>query len=263
MHHKIFKSGSLLSLVSLLIYSVSLMAQTINTEMTRVSTGVVIPDREVTVATKIMGRVETVAYEEGQFVRRGDLLIKLDDSELQAELNSAMASAALAKAELDHQKRRKARLQRLYKNRSISEDDLDTALLAAATAAAKLRIAESAIEKTQVLLRETEIRAPFDATIIEKLIETGAVTQPGTPLLRLEDQKQLKFRTRIKESDIAHLKTGKTVSITIDALDNLKLEGSISKLIPSGDKETHTFIIEIDLPEKAGLYPGMFGKATF
>lgn len=67
----------------------------------------------------------------------------------------------------------------------------------------------------------------------------------------------------IKEQDLPHIQTGQRALITIDALDELELEAKISKLIPSGDKKTHAFTVEIRLPAQANLYPGMFGKARF
>ena len=98
---------------------------------------------------------------------------------------------------------------------------------------------------------------------IVKSAQGGKVTATGEYLLLLEDQSTLKFRTNVKEQDIIHIEYGQEMNITIDALDDLTLVGTVSKIIPSGDVSTHEFTVEVKLPQQDKLYPGMFGKAEF
>jgi multidrug resistance efflux pump len=113
------------------------------------------------------------------------------------------------------------------------------------------------------MLDETKIRAPFAGVIIRKNVEMGDVTAPGEPLLVLEDHATLKFRTGVKEKDIAGIDKGQAVTVTIDALDDLALPATVTKIVPSGDPSTHEFVVEATLPRREKLYPGMFGKARF
>ena len=113
------------------------------------------------------------------------------------------------------------------------------------------------------MLDEARILAPFDGVIIRKDIETGDVTSPGKPLLVLEDHANLRFRASVKEQDIPRIEQGQTITVTIDALDDLALEATITKIIPSGDLTTHEFVVEAALPAQDKLHPGMFGKAEF
>ena len=76
----------------------------------------------------------------------------------------------------------------------------------------------------------------------------------GEALLELEDQSTLKFRTRVKERDIAHIEIGQEMTVTIDALDDLRLAGTVSTIIPSGDISTHEFTVEATLPPQDRLY---------
>ncbi len=221
------KFGAYLFVFSLFYVSL-LSAQSIDTHSRRLSTGVVMSDREVTLASKIMGRIEAIGFSEGEGVKQGDLLVELDDAELRADLASSIASVELARAEVKHHNKQVARLRQLRKKRSVSEDALDNAVFAAEAAVAKLKIAQAAVSKVQALLKETKIQAPFDAMITDKKVEIGTVTQPGTPLLELEDNKHLKFRTQVKEQDLPHIRMGQRVLVTIDALDDLQLEAKIS-----------------------------------
>jgi len=139
---------------------------------------------------------------------------------------------------------------------------IDAATYQLEVAEASLKIAQAQIESIRSTLAETLIRAPFDSVVIKKFAEIGLVTQPGQPLYEVQDQSQLKFRARVKERDLAHIKLNDTALITITSLGDEPVSASVIRIIPNGD-ERHTFIIELALPERSGLYPGMFGKAVF
>jgi RND family efflux transporter MFP subunit len=140
---------------------------------------------------------------------------------------------------------------------------VDDALFGVLSAGDRVEVAKAQMSKVRAMLKETRIVAPFDGVITHKAGEIGQMTQPGEPLFVLEDQSRLKFKTTVKEQDIPHIAIGKSASIIVSALGDLKLEGKVSRIIPSGDPITHSFLVEIALPEQDGLYPGMFGKAEF
>ena len=221
------------------------------------------PNREVILAAKIVGRVEVVKVDEGDLVEAGDILIDIEDAELRAEL--AVAEARLKREELNraHMKKLAERVQNLYDKNAASAENLDAATFRYAATEELVASAGAAVKKALAQLSETKIRAPFSGIIIEKRTEPGDVTSPGEPLLKLEDHGQLKFRTSVQEQDIPLISKGQKISITIDALNDLELEATVTKIIPSGDTSTHEFIVEAALPAQDGLYPGMFGKATF
>jgi RND family efflux transporter MFP subunit len=229
----------------------------------RSSTGVVIADRRVTLAAKIVGRIESVYYEEGDRVNKGEILVVIDDAEWRAELASARASLNLEKVNVAYMKRQEARITELYKKRSTSEDKLDEAVFKHAAAREKVEIAKASVAKVNAQLKETRITAPFAGVIIAKHCEVGQVTAPGEALFELEDQATLKFRTSVKEQDVPYIEVNQKVRVTIDALNDLELEATVSRIVPSGDASTHEFVVEATLPNQAKLYPGMFGIAEF
>ena len=238
-------------------------AQDLNTSRTPTSTGVVMPKREVVLAAKIVGRVEAVGSEEGDVVEANDVLIDIEDAELQAEV--AAAKARLKREELNraHVKKLAERVKSLHDKNAASAENLDEALFRYAATEELVASARAAVAKAEAQLSETKIRAPFSGIIIEKWVEPGDVTSPGEPLLRLEDHSTLKFRTSVQEQDVPLVTKGQKITITIDALNDLELEATVTKIIPSGDTSTHEFIVEATLPPQDHLFPGMFGKATF
>ncbi|MDJ0779326.1 MAG: efflux RND transporter periplasmic adaptor subunit [Gammaproteobacteria bacterium] len=229
---------------------------------TRIVTGDVIANRSVTLATRIMGRITRINASEGDRIEDGAVLVELDDTEYQARLKIALAARERANAELAHRERTRQRLQKLAANDNVSREAIDEAIYALEVAAANVKAAQAEIESIESTLAETRIRAPFDAVVIEKFAETGLVTQPGQALYAIEDQSRLKFRARVKERDLVHIEIDDTARVEITALGGEPLQARVIKVIPSGD-ERHTFLIELALPARPGLYPGMFGKAIF
>jgi RND family efflux transporter MFP subunit len=249
--------------ISLFLICCVAVAQDQANRSSSTSTGVVMADRQVTLAAKIIGRIVAVNVEEGDVVEGGDLLIDIDDAQYRADLSSAESLLLQEQVRLEHMKRLDERFSALYEQKSVSQDKADEARFNHEVAQAAVRRAEAELEKIRVLLAETKIRAPFAGIIIVRSSEIGKVTAPGEPLLTIEDQGKLKFRTRVSEQDISAIELGQELTVIIDALDDLSLTGTVSKIIPSGEMSTHEFTIEADLPAQEKLYPGMFGRAEF
>lgn len=227
------------------------------------STGVVVPDRTVTLAAKIVGRVIAVNADEGDRVETGDVMVDIADAELRANLSAAEARLRMEEINREHQEKLAERVRSLREQGTVSAENLDDANFKVAAAEQAVASAKAEVARARAMLDETKIRAPFDGVIIRKDIETGDVTSPGEPLLVLEDHTTLRFRTSVKEQDIPRIERGQTVTVTIDALDDLALDATITKIVPSGDLSTHEFLVEATLPAQGKLYPGMFGKAEF
>ena len=209
-----------------------------------------------------MGRITSINAIEGDQITSGQVVVELDDTEYQARLKIAQAARERAEAELAHRERTRRRLEKLAQDDNVSREAIDEAIYALEVAAANLKAARAEIESIQSTLAETRIKAPFDAVIIEKYAEIGLVTQPGQALYAIQDQSKLKFRARVKERDLVHIKVNDVARITITALGDEPIEASVIKVIPNGD-DRHTFLIELALPDRPELYPGMFGKAVF
>lgn len=250
-------------LLPLLLLASTVLAQTLERRGDPTSTGVVLPDRAVTLAAKIVGRVAAVNAEEGDAVEAGAVLIDIDDAVPRADLAAARAELERQQINRAHMKKLADRVGVLRKQNAASQENLDDAQFRYAAAEQSVASAEASAAKAAAMLEETKIRAPFSGVIIEKRVEVGDVTSPGEPLLRLESHDRLKFRTSVKEHDVVGLRRGQQVTIIIDALDDLRLSATVSKIIPSGDRTTHEFDVEAVLPARDGLFPGMFGKAEF
>ncbi len=246
-----------------LVFGAASIAQERVAQLPPTSTGVVVADRSVTLAAKIVGRVKTVSVEEGDWVDAGDVLIDIGDAELRANLAAAEARVRMEEINWAHQEKLAERIRSLREQATVSEENLDDANYKVAAGEQMVANAKAEAARARAMLDETKIRAPFGGVIIRKNVESGDVTAPGEPLLVLEDHSTLKFRTSVKEQDIARIDNGQTVTVTIDALDDLALAATVTKIVPSGDLSTHEFVVEATLPQQDKLFPGMFGKAEF
>jgi RND family efflux transporter MFP subunit len=239
------------------------MAQERVTQLAPTSTGVVVPDRSVTLAAKIVGRVTAVNVDEGDRVDAGDILVDIGDAELRANLAAAEARLRIEELNWAHQEKLADRVRSLREQATVSAENLDDANFKVAAGEQMVANAKAEVARARAMLDETKIRAPFSGVIVRKKVETGDVTAPGELLLILEDHGTLNFRTSVKEQDVAQIDNGQIIRVTIDALDDLALNATVTKIIPSGDLSTHEFVVEATLPQQEKLYPGMFGKAEF
>ena len=237
-------------------------AQSSTVESKRDSIGIIAANRTVALSAKITGRIEQIGFEEGDTVKKGQALAIMNAAELEADLAAARASLGLATVELEYAQKVKTRVERLFKRKTVSEDALDEARYKTRAARERVRAAKAEIARADAILSEARLIAPFDAVVTEKYAEVGQLTRPGETLFVLEDHGVLKFRTHVKERDIRFIELGQSVVVTIDALDDARLDGKVTKIIPSGD-ENYTFVVEATLPATDKLYPGMFGKAEF
>lgn len=209
-------------------------------------TGQVTAASQATLSSQIRGTVQELKVREGTIVARGQTLVTLDSRDLKASLAKAEAELENARTHLD-------RMQTLFAQESVSKQDLDNA-------SRTFKVAEAGHQAALVQLSYTVIKAPFDGVITEKLVEVGELASPGLPLVKMEDSRRLRLETTVAEGDLRAISRGAKIPVTIDALGPAPLPGTVAQILPTGDPNTHTFLVKIDLPLTPGLKTGMFGR---
>lgn len=209
-------------------------------------TGQIRPIFEATLSSRIQGTIDKLLVREGTQVTKGQLLIQLDNRDVQADLSRARAEVENAKAQLD-------RMKKLYGQDAVSKQEVENATRA-------YKVAEANSKAVLAQLSYTAVKAPFDGVITDKLVEAGEMASPGQPLLKMEDPQQLRLEAMVGEGDLKSIARGDQIPVLIDALGQQALTGTVSKILPAGDPQTHTFMVKVDLPGTAGLKTGMFGR---
>lgn len=214
---------------------------------------------EVTISSKLLARVTEISVKAGKPIRKGDILLRLYDSDLRSKLQQAMSNVVLAEAAKDQAIRNEERAGKLIKTTSISKQEYENAATRLKSADAELKMAQAAVKETQALLDYATISAPIDGIVIDKKVEVGDTVVPGQVLLKLYDQKQMQLVASVRESLTRKLKVGQSIGVKVDALDKI-CSGTVSEIVPESSSASRSFLVKVTGPCPEGIYSGMFGR---
>jgi len=239
--------------------------------------GAVYSDNQKILTSRFMGFVKSVNVSEGDQVKKGQLLYEIDSKEIdsareQVELAIQQARLSLQMYRNQHTNvvLNLARNRRLFRKDMVSKYQVETLQLAEQNLNDMIKVAEKQVEQAQARLEEVmnqynylKVRAPNDGVVVKKSINQGEMAMPGMPAIILTDLSKLYIQTEVAESDLKHIKVGKSVKVEIPSAD-IDTVGKVSAIIPSSNPMTHTFRIKIlfDKGNKV-VYPGLYSKITF
>ena len=246
--------------------------------------GTVLPDEFATLSAKTSGTLDVLAADEGEVVKKGDVLFEIDRKNLSnlvtvAKNELAVCSSELASARINAQiieiKLKKAqwdfkRAETLRKSQAISQDSYETYDVAQksaeseyAKAKAQVAVAEATekkqrnnLEIAEKNLADSVIKAPFDGIVTEKLVEPGEYVQQGKNIIKLENQKKLEVNCFISSIYYNRITPGKTLA-RFDLDGRAAGEAFVSYRSPSIEPLSRTFKIKINVPEKSSLVSGL------
>lgn len=205
--------------------------------------GSVLANREVTITSEVSKKVISIHFKDGSYVNKGQLLYRLDDSEIKARLKQIQSELAFAKLT-------ESRLSELLKNESVRQEEYDIALT-------KLQSLLASEELLLVELSKTSITAPFSGLVGITKVETGSLVNPGLPLVTLQDQHTVKIEFTVAEKHLPFVKSGKRISFSVLG-DTARLPATISATESGIDTESRTITVQAFSSNKNGtLRPGM------
>lgn len=231
------------------------------------ATGTVQPDTVVEVKSKASGEILSMLAETGSLVRRGELLVKVDQRSPRNNLNQAEADLVVARARQQNAEAQKTRSDELFKSQSITEQEHESAVLGVANARAEVVRAQVSVEESRIAMEDTDVRAPITGTIIAKNVERGQVISSptrdvggGTVLLKMADLALVQVRTLVDETDIGKIRPGLRATVTVDAYPNQPFQGEILKIEPQAEtlQNVTMFPVLVRIDNRNGLLkPGM------
>jgi len=213
--------------------------------------GTVEPIRTIGVNSQLAGALLQVLVQEGDAVREGQPLARLDDRELTAQLASAEAAYQVAEAAFQRSEQLRDR-----KVITIPEYERDRTAYAAA---------RSQVEQLRTRVGYATVKAPISGMITEKQVEAGDVVGNNSRLFTLADVSSLVVRAGVSELDVVELKNGDPVTLQLDALPGRTLSGHIRRIFPAGDPTTRLVPVEVVIdPASASLVrPGFLARVQF
>jgi RND family efflux transporter MFP subunit len=214
---------------------------------------------EAGVAARLLARVTEVHIKAGQAVRVGQVLVRLDDSDLRARLKQAEAAVVAARAARQKAIRDHERGRALLPGGGISREDFDQRQTARRTTAAELERAEHSVREAGVLLDYALVRAPLTGVVIDKRVEVGDTARPGQVLLTLYDPTRMQMVASVRESLALRLQVGQKLPARLEALDR-DCRATVSEIVPEAQPASRSFAVKVTGPCPPGAYSGMFGR---
>jgi macrolide-specific efflux system membrane fusion protein len=232
-------------------------------------TGKVQPREKVEIKSKVAGQVQKVFVDAGDHVKKGQLLLQLDPTDYERDVAKCEADVAAAKNALEFSQLSLDRRQKGLEARGVAQMDVDTAAADVKAKKVAVQTATVAYNAASDRLRYTHIVAPMDGTVTERGIQPGEVVTPGVQatfegkaLLTVADLSTLIVKADLNQIDVAKVKLGQKVAVTLDALPGKNYEGTITKIAPASitpkDKQVDVFPVEATLTKSdMAIKPGM------
>ncbi|HEX9653430.1 MAG TPA: efflux RND transporter periplasmic adaptor subunit, partial [bacterium] len=228
-------------------------------DITVTASGTVKPIDRVEIKSKASGRIEELAIEVGDFVKKGSLISRLDQKDERAELEQAQANLAIAEAELKQARHTYDRRDQLFAKGLVSEEELGQIELSLATAKGKLLQAQTALERAQESFAESIVKAPIDGIILQKYVEEGQIIASGvnnvgggTPIADIADMRSVHIEAGIDEIDIGKIRPGQEAIVIAEAYPQRRFRGKIVRLAPEARVEQNVTLFDVIIEVENG-----------
>jgi RND family efflux transporter MFP subunit len=219
--------------------------------------------KQSTVAAQISGRVVEVRFDAGDRVKRGEVIVRIDEREVSDAAASAQAQLAQAQAALTNAKAHYERTRQLFDQKFVSQAALDSALAEYKAAQAQLEAAAANASRAATVKGFATVVAPYSGVVAARHVELGETVTPGKPLMTGFDPRDLRVVADIPQFRVADLRRDLPAQVEFTQLKQKVVASSVT-LLPTADARTHTTRVRVGLPHYiAGTYPGMYARVHF
>jgi RND family efflux transporter MFP subunit len=227
-----------------------------------VITGSIQPERRADLAAEVAAVVVQVLKDNGEAVRRGDLLMRLDDTALRESLTSAEESVRSASQAWEQAERQVQRLKTLQQQGMISTQALEDAEIRRNTTQSELVAARARAVSARQQVTRTLVRAPFDGVVSERRVSVGDTVQIGRELVKVIDPTSMRFEGLVSADRVAELKTGQTVRFRVNGYGNEEFAGRVRRIDAAANATTRQVALIVDFADaaKAPKVAGLFAE---
>lgn len=214
--------------------------------------GIVRPIDRIEIKSKASGEIVEIPVEEGAFVKKGELIARLDQKDEAAAVKQAQADLDIARAELDQAQRVFDRRRKLFDANLISEEELGGIELNLAVAKGGLVRATTTLDRAKERFSESVVRAPVDGVILQKYVEKGQIiasgvsnVSGGSPIVDIAAMGSVYIEAGIDEVDIGKIEPGQPATIVAEASPGLKYHGKIVRIAPESRIDQNVTLFDI------------------
>jgi len=249
------------------------------------ASGYVVAQRKSALASKVTGRLIWLGVEEGSFVKKNEVVARLENQDVSASKDQAAANVNVARFTLEQAQaelrdatvslnRNKELLSRGVVARQTYDDVLaryEKAVAGVAAGEAALKAATAGLEGVTALLEYTLIRAPFNAVVLTKDADIGDIVTPlgaaanaKAAVVTIADMSSLEVEADVSESNLSQVKPGQPCEIQLDALPEQRFRGEIHMIVPTADRSKATVMVKVRFIDKhSRILPEMSAKVAF
>lgn len=235
------------------------------------ASGYVVARRKAAVASKGTGTLVFLGVDEGDKVKKGQLIARLDDSDVAAARERARENLRVAEADLNEAKQSLERVRLLLKQEFVAQADYDIAEARYKRVVATIDAAKFGLKEAEVAVDNTRIIAPFDGTVLKKNADVGEIVAPlagaassKAAVVTIADMSSLEVDADVSEANITKVSPEQACEITLDAYPQQRYPGYVTKIVPTADRAKATVMVKIkfrDYDQK--VLPEMSAKISF
>jgi membrane fusion protein, multidrug efflux system len=232
-------------------------------DLTYAADGVVEALRQSTVSAQISGRITELDFDVGDRVRNGQVLVRIDDTEVSQALNESRAVLAQAEANYENAKANYERTRQLFDRAFVSQAALDRAEAEYRSAKSQMEARRASAGIAANTRSYATVIAPYDGVVLARHVELGEMASPGKPLMTGFDPRELRVVVNVPQDKVREVRAIRTATVELPALRHWVKPTNMS-VRPGADARTHTTQVRLELPaNQADAYPGMFARVHF
>jgi RND family efflux transporter MFP subunit len=222
-------------------------------------TGSIQPERRADLRAEIQAIVLQVLKENGDTVRRGDLLVRLDDTSIRDSLASAEAANRAAVQAFEQSGRQLERMKTLRTSGMTSAQALEDAEIRRNTTQSELEASKARVVQARQQMQRTEVRAPFDGVVSDRKVSAGDTAQIGKELVKVIDPASMRFEALVSADHVGELQAGQAVHFRVHGYGDQEFAGRVRRVNPAANPTTRQVEVLVDFvgdkqPKLAGLY---------
>lgn len=223
--------------------------------------GSISPVVQATVKAKVGGEIEVVTVREGQDVRAGDVIARVDTRNLQAQFDREQAAVEKARADLDLATLNRDKNRTLLEQKYISQNTFEQTESAHAASVASYKLAQASARLAQISLEDAVIRAPFAGIVSRRLVQPGEKVSPDSSIVGLVDLRQMLLEASVPAADIPTVEVGQNARFRVTGFGERLFEGKVQRINPVTTEGSRSITVYIAIPnDDRALKGGMFGQ---
>ncbi|CCQ09331.1 putative multidrug efflux system (AcrA/AcrE family) protein [Pseudoalteromonas luteoviolacea B = ATCC 29581] len=231
-------------------------------EVTERAPGSVVAKENTLIASRLLAQLKSLNVRAGDKVVQGQTIARLDDADLKAQVSQVKAEQDANDAQLSQATKQLERSLTLLNQGLVAINQVDEWRAKVNELTARKNALEQQLTAANVALGFSVIQVPFAGTVVERLVEPGAIVSPGMPIVSLYNPAQLQVQASVREHQAAHMRLGDRLKVYVPATDLVQY-ATISEIVPVADSNARNFLVKLDMGLLPDVIPGMYAQIEY